>query len=130
MQLHSLLSDYLDRIEVVVTELPAYAEKYVEEIVTSERINLRLRLRFDNGNLLEVNEAIVVDHEQLSTLGYRYHFQNAGNRLLFRYDDTPHFPELDTFPHHKHTETYVVRHDKPVLVEVLKEAVSYGAEEP
>lgn len=126
MQPHSLLSDYLNQLEAIIIELPAYAEKYVEEVITPERVNLRLRLRFDNGNLLEINEAVIVENNRLTTLGYRYHFQNAANKLLFRYDDTPHFPELETFPHHKHTETDVIGHDKPQLVDVLQEAGRYG----
>lgn len=122
MQLHKQLSTYLDQLEKVVTGLPAYAEKYIEEVITPERINLRLRLRFDNGNLLEINEAVVVENGELLTLGYRYHFQDSMNQLLFRYDDTPHFPELSTFPHHKHTTTDVIEHLKPLLIDVLQEA--------
>nr|WP_253881088.1 MULTISPECIES: DUF6516 family protein [Microcystis] len=38
-------------------------------------------------------------------LDYRYHFQDEQNNLVFRYDSTPHFPNLSTFPHHKHLST-------------------------
>jgi len=47
----------------------------VEEILTSERANLRIRLRFQSGCLLEINEAIIVENNAPKTLGYRYHFQ-------------------------------------------------------
>lgn len=123
MQLHKQLSAYLDQLEQAVTKLPAYAEKYIEEIITPERVNLRLRLRFNNSNLLEINEAIVVENDELLTLGYRYHFQDSMNQLLFRYDDTPHFPELSTYPHHKHTTTDVIEHLKPQLIDVLQETI-------
>lgn len=33
---------------------------------------------------------------------YSYHYQRADASLIFRYDDTPHYPELPDFPHHKH----------------------------
>lgn len=55
-------------------------------------------------------------------LGYRYHCQDDANRLLFRYDDTPHFPDLDTFPHHKHIGQIVISHEKPRLIDALHEA--------
>ena len=42
MRLHELLEAYLSLIEVAVVALPVYAESYVEEIITSERINLRI----------------------------------------------------------------------------------------
>ena len=46
MLLHSFLERYCAEIEVAVTQLPAYAESFVEEILTVERANLRIRLRF------------------------------------------------------------------------------------
>jgi hypothetical protein len=44
-------------------------------------------------------------------------------RLIFRYDDTPHHTELDSFPHHKHIadEGTVERADPPDLADVLSE---------
>jgi hypothetical protein len=44
---------------------------------------------------------IVTDHI-LTFLDYRYHCQDQQNSLIFRYDSTPHFPNLSSFPHHKH----------------------------
>lgn len=122
MLLHNFLERYFAEIEVAVTQLPSYAESYVEEILTSERANLRIRLRFQNGSLLEINEAIIVEDGALKTLGYRYHFQSAGNKLVFRYDNTPHFPDLPSFPHHKHLGSTVVASGKPDLLDVLQEA--------
>ena len=49
MLLHNFLERYFAEIEAAVTRLPAYAENYVEEILTSERANLRIRLRFQSG---------------------------------------------------------------------------------
>ncbi|MDO8206457.1 MAG: hypothetical protein Q7T38_01405 [Gallionella sp.] len=86
MSLHDLLERYFTRVEAVVAQLPAYTENYVEEILTAERANLRIRLRFQSGGLLEINEAVIVEKGMLKTLGYRYHLQSAGNELMFRYD--------------------------------------------
>ena len=122
MLLHNFLERYFAAIEVAVSQLPAYAENYVEEILTSERANLRIRLRFQNGSLLEINEAIIVEDDALKTLGYRYHFQRAGNELVFRYDNTPHFPDLPSFPHHKHLRNAVAAASKPDLLDVMQEA--------
>lgn len=121
MKLHKLLEQYLDDIETVVAKMTVYAEQYQEEVLTDSRINLRLRLRFENGYLLAVNEAVVVEGNQLSCLGYRYHFQDEKNILIFRYDDTPHFPEIDTFPHHKHYFDDVLSSQKPTVIDVINE---------
>lgn len=122
MSLHDLLEFYFASVEAAVARLPAYAESYAEEILTPERANLRIRLRFQSGSLLEINEAVIVEHSLLKTLGYRYHMQGSDHDLMFRYDNTPHFPGLPTFPHHKHLPDGVVASNKPDLLEVLQEA--------
>jgi hypothetical protein len=35
-------------------------------------------------------------------LKYRFHYCAADNTTVFRYDDSPHHPEVATHPHHKH----------------------------
>jgi hypothetical protein len=58
----------------------------------------------------------------LVSLDYRYHCQDAQNRLLFRYDNAPHFPDLASFPHHKHLPDDTVESEKPTIFQVLKES--------
>ncbi len=121
--LHEILSDYLEKVTQAILQCRyAYVERYVEEILTPERVNLRIRLRFDQGHLLEVNEAVVVEDNSLVSLDYRYHCQDENNRLIFRYDSTPHFPDLSSFPHHKHLPDTVISSDKPDIVQIVKEA--------
>ena len=59
----------------------------MEEVIT-ERVNLRIRLRFEQGHLLEINEAAIVEEDSLVLLDYRYHCQDGQNRLIFRYYST------------------------------------------
>lgn len=121
--LPKLLADYLDRIEkAIVTLNDVYIERYEEEILTPQRVNLRVRVRFIKGHLLEINEAIVAEIDGLRWLDYRYHYQDEKNSLIFRYDSTPHFPDLPSFPHHKHLPEEVIASSKPDLFKVIKEA--------
>ncbi len=118
---HKLLADYLAEVEQALSELPdVYIESYDEEILTPERANLRVRLRFADGRLLEINEAVAVEADALVPLGYRYHCQDGRNRLIFRYDNTPHFPNLASFPHHKHLPNGVIATNKPTVLQVLR----------
>ena len=57
---------------------------------------------------------------------YAYHYQNAQDALIFRYDDSKHFPNLGNFPHHKHIEqeSNVVSADAPDLKQILAEIES------
>ncbi len=123
--LHRKLAEYFDRVEQALTTLEdAYIERYVEEVLTPQRATLRIRIRFTLGQLLEINEAIVVEANALMWLDYRYHCQDRQNRLIFRYDSTPHFPDLPGFPHHKHLPDEVVASQKPDIKQVLQEAVN------
>jgi hypothetical protein len=120
--LHEAISHYLREVEAILGEIEdAYTELYEEEILASDRVNLRIRLRFYNGYLLELNEAITFEGE-VRDLRYRYHFQDKEKNLVFRYDNTPHFPNLKSFPHHKHLKDEVVATDKPPDVRVIREA--------
>lgn len=121
--LHRQLASYLDGVEQAILSCQSvYVERYTEEILTPERVNLRIRIRFEQGHLLEINEAVVVEDE-LVTLDYRYHFQDQQNCLIFRYDNTPHFPTLVTFPHHKHLPDAVIACDRPSIVQVIEEVM-------
>ncbi|MGL4499646.1 MAG: toxin TumE [Planktothrix sp.] len=120
--LPNILSDYLAQIEQAILQYRnIYVERYEEEILTPKRANLRIRLRFNQTYLLEINEAIIITDNQLEFLDYRYHFQDENNCLIFRYDSTPHFPNLQNFPHHKHLQNDVIASEKPEITQVLKE---------
>ncbi len=120
--LPKILSNYLDRVEREIVKCNnAYIENYDEEVLSSSRVNLHLRLRFSQNHLLEINEAIIVQGSSLKFLDYRYHFQDANNQLIFRYDSTPHFPNLPNFPYHKHLSNDVIDADKPDIALVIME---------
>jgi hypothetical protein len=116
---------YLEDIESAVCKLSdVYVEQYEEEYLTPDRVNLRIRIRFAKGYLLELNEATLVEHGNIKHLGYRYHFQDEKNELIFRYDNTPHYPDLKSFPHHKHSSREVIAAEKPSIPTVLEEVKS------
>ncbi len=127
MLLNSTLQKYIVTLEKAVRSLDeAYVELYEEEVITEDRLNIRLRIRMSDDFLLELNEAVVAEEQLIRHLGYRYHFQDGQNNLIFRYDDTPHFPELSSFPHHKHLKKKVIEAKKPDLSSVIAEASDHA----
>lgn len=123
--LQETLAEYLARVEQAILRCSnAYVERYTEEILTPQRANLRVRLRFEQGYLLEINEAVVMIEDRLVPLDYRYHCQDALNHVIFRYDSTPHFPVLPNFPHHKHLPDDVIGCEKPDIEQVVQEAMA------
>jgi len=119
---HDALFGYLEEVEDAIGNLQeAYVELYEEEFLTRNRVNLRVRIRFYNGCLLQLNESVVYQGK-LEHLGYRYHFQGKNNELIFRYDNTPHLPHLPNFPDHKHQETGVEPSESPSILKAIAEA--------
>ena len=117
------LTRYLREVEAAVRQAEgAYVERYEEEIVAAGRVNLRIRVRFRKGHMLELNEAVIGEAGRPRRLGYRYHFQDEQNKLVFRYDNTPHFPGLENFPHHKHIPDEVAGVVEPSILKVIEEA--------
>ncbi len=56
-----LLSQYLGDVAIDVRKLEdAKIERYEEDILAANRANLRIRIRFLSGYLLELNEAAIV----------------------------------------------------------------------
>lgn len=62
---------------------------------------IRGDIYFVDGSRLHVREYVSTD-PGIDRLTYVYHYQRADGTLIFRYDNTAHFPDLQNFPHHKH----------------------------
>jgi hypothetical protein len=70
---------------------------------TQADAHLRARLGFVNGAILEFSEYVQrIQGDEIAAITYSYHWADAQGRLIRRWDNTPHFPGLPSFPHHIH----------------------------
>jgi hypothetical protein len=83
---------------------------------------LRGSLYFADGSVLHVREYVSVEND-IERYMYVYQYQDREGSLIFRYDNSPHFPHLPTSPHHKHdaSETTVISATPTELEAVLGE---------
>jgi len=79
------------------------------------------RLKFPDQSLLDFDEVVLLRQEQIVKLRYAYHYQNESGEVIFRYDNAPHYPNIFTYPHHKHVGSAVEPTQAPDLSEVLRE---------
>lgn len=65
-------------------------------------LQLLATIEFSDGSKLHLNLIVQVGHGFLQWREYSFHFRDGNNQLIFRYDNSPHYPRLPFFPHHKH----------------------------
>ncbi len=97
----------------------------IEQLTFDNRSNqngtIRGRLKFHDDSLLDFGEVIVVQHRRIVKLRYAYHYQTESGEVIFRYDNAPHYPNIITYPHHKHVGATVEPAKVPDLSDVLQE---------
>lgn len=69
--------------------------------ITDQFGRVNARLRFFDGSYLDIDEMVRIERGGTVNYNYRYHYQRPDGPVI-TYDDTPHHPELETFPHHSH----------------------------
>jgi hypothetical protein len=80
-------------------------------------------LLFVDDSALHFSEYLDQTGEVVDKLMYTYHYQDAGNQLIFRYDNALHKPALPSVAH-KHLPTQSIAAPAPTLDEVLAEIIT------
>ena len=57
-----------------------------------------------DGSTLQFLELIDRKDDEIIRPKYRFHFMDSADKMIFRYDNAPHHPEVATYPHHKHIQ--------------------------
>ena len=117
--------EYLKHCRIILITSPIIQEYRVIETQASERRGyIRVRATLTNGDLLEMAEYFTLDGGEIITQDYRFQWMNKDKTLLrYRWDNTPHFPELAEFPHHVHngSDSKVKSHSPMSFEKVLSE---------
>jgi hypothetical protein len=119
----ALIEDYFRRIESLVANAGIVRLFNITYDKRSTSIGfVRGSIYFLDGSLLHLREFVDVEYGSERYM-YAYHYQRPDGALVFRYDNTPHFPHLPTFPHHKHegNESHVMAAGPVDLEAVLAE---------
>ncbi len=119
MNLHS----YLTRLYATITSRQEIEidSLEIEYIITGLALFTAV-LRFFDDSLLLIEEQVEEQPNQtIQKLRYKYHYQDAKSHLIFRYDNVPHHPSIESFPHHKHEESKIIASEPIDLSQVLQE---------
>jgi len=118
-----LIEDYFRLVEILLADARIIHSSSITYDKRSTAIGfIRGVLYFLDGSQLHLREFINVEHN-VERYMYVYHYQRPDGALVFRYDNTPHFPALPTFPHHKHEydKANVIAASPPDLQTILTE---------
>lgn len=96
--------------------IAGYFEKLKQDLILSELINsfkiirevygckdgfIRIKCQLPGGYMLEFSEYVqLTSSRQLKRESYSFHWQQQDGKLLKRWDNAPHHPEITTFPDH------------------------------
>ena len=119
-----MIADYYRAIEEAIESCTvARSHTILKDEREDEILFLRGDIHFGDGSHLHFREFVQLKEGQPpNRYAYAYHYQSADEILIFRYDNTDHFPNLPTAPHHKHVgETNVIAADAQDLESVLRE---------
>ena len=121
--------------------IDAYVEAMKERFVTDPLVThfqvirerstlmdgyLRARLMLADGSQLEFAEYMQRSSAgEIVVITYSYHWADAHNQLITRWDNTPHFPELSGFPDHIHDgATGQVTPGQPMSIFTVLDAIA------
>lgn len=119
-----MIEEYFESIKAFLQSLSLSQPPEVEyDYRDRETGFLKGDLFFKDGSRLHFREFVQVKQsEPVYRYTYAFQYMKADGTLVFRYDDSKHFPHLSTAPHHKHTgENDVLAASAPDLFQVLKE---------
>ena len=96
--------DHISEIKArLATSAVVATVNIVAERTTEDRGYFRARMSLTNGDFLEVSEYFVIQAGQPSTVEYCYQWMDgAQQKLVKRWDNAEHYPDLPNFPHHIH----------------------------
>ncbi len=115
------LYNYLVRLERILKSRNDWVVRDLRIYANPTGAKFNAKVEFSDGSLLYVTEEWAMDPTSTRCVHYTYHYQNQRGDLVFRYDNAPHHPELETYPEHKHVGSQVVAARRPDLADVLRE---------
>lgn len=103
--MREILDDFKDIIRAI--ELASTTERYDFQF-------LKIRVRLIDGSSLRIWEK----RSGESLQRYSYYWLNELDNQIIGWDNAPHHPDIETFPHHKHTGGKTLPSDDK-LIDVL-----------
>ncbi len=126
-----MIHEYLKELDELISASPEVRDvEVVRKSVWDTGLEMvavyRYRLKMSDRSLLELTERLVEEKGTLSIKKYRHHWQGTDGQVIERWDNAPHHPEIETFPHHLHdgSEINVIGHGEISGLDAMAKVIS------
>ncbi len=92
--------------------------------ISEEECYIRGSLTLTGGYQLHIAEYVVTE-PKFNRLKYRFHLQTAKGKLIVRWDNAPHHPEIETHPDHLHVGEKIKATSPMDISQVLANVLSF-----
>jgi hypothetical protein len=92
--------------------------------ISEEECYIKGVLTLNGGCELHVAEYVVTEPE-IRRIKYRFHLQAVDQKMIARWDNAPHHPEVETHPDHLHVGQKVKAHSPTSIDQVLSATLSF-----
>jgi hypothetical protein len=111
-----MIQSYFNRVRNKLKEISPLiqADTSTFEMVSADMGMLRGRIAFIDGSMLDFRELLSTNEHD-----YRFHWMDASNKLIVRWDTAPHHKNPENFPYHRHLSKGVSSSDEMDFIAVL-----------
>lgn len=72
------------------------------------------------ATLIDNTELHIREYSDVNERDYSYHWQDSNNKLLIRWDNSEHHKQVETYPHHVHSDDNILPSYAISCEEILK----------
>jgi len=122
------LRDYLDSFHRAIERIEDYGFSESidinEEIRPAKQIVNKVKIVLVDGSVLQVREYIDAKYK-IEKISYAYQYHNEVGKLIFRYDNARHKPNLGFIDHKHLNDGSVVPCPMPDIADVVDEVIAH-----
>ncbi len=124
-----MLVNYIKSIEELIATSPEVIEFIIlrrsfYETDLEKILIYRFKVKFKDNSTVEITERLIEFTNKIKRTKYSYHFQDKNGKLIKRWDNAPHHPEIESYPHHLHiSESRVIKSNEISGFDILKELI-------
>jgi hypothetical protein len=126
-----MIESYMNDLDVLISASASIVEidiirRDIRDTGLEKTALFRYRIKLIDESLIEITERILEEGGRLITTKYRYHWQSGSGKLIKRWDNAPHHPEIDTFPDHLHdgSEENIKSFRKMNVLDILTDIIN------